>query len=74
MQYGVNKNTPLHPISTLPKPAPIITTYFFKKNFATASKMLVRKPEGKRPLGLSMRRWKDNIKVDLKEIGREGIH
>jgi len=26
---------------------------------------LVRKPEGKRPLGKIMRRWKDNIKMDL---------
>jgi hypothetical protein len=29
----------------------------------------VGKPEGKRPLGRSRRRWLDNIKIDLKEIG-----
>jgi hypothetical protein len=29
----------------------------------------VRKPEGKRPLGRSRRRWVDNIKMDLREIG-----
>ena len=34
---------------------------------------MVRKPEGKRPLVLRKSRWKDNIKIDLKEIGREGI-
>jgi hypothetical protein len=34
---------------------------------------VVRKPEEKRPLVLCKRRWKDNIKIDLKEIGREGI-
>jgi hypothetical protein len=28
----------------------------------------VRKPEGKRPLGRSRRRWEDNIKMDLKDI------
>ena len=28
------------------------------------------KPEGKRPLGRPRRRWEDNIKVDLHEIGR----
>jgi hypothetical protein len=30
---------------------------------------LVRKPEGKRPLGRPRRRWEDNIKMDLREIG-----
>ena len=33
-------------------------------------KVLVGKPEGKRPLGRSRRRWEDNIKVDLEEVGR----
>jgi hypothetical protein len=28
----------------------------------------VEKPEGKRPLGRSRRRWKDNIRMDLKEV------
>jgi hypothetical protein len=31
--------------------------------------ILVGKPEGKRPLGRPRRRWVDNIKVDLREIG-----
>jgi len=31
-------------------------------------KFLVRKPEGKRPLGRSRRRWEDNIKMDLPEV------
>ena len=29
----------------------------------------VGKPEGKRPLGRPRRRWKDNIKRDLREVG-----
>jgi hypothetical protein len=29
----------------------------------------VGKPEGKRPLGISSRRWEDNIKMDLQEVG-----
>ena len=33
-------------------------------------KVLVGKPEGKRPLGRSRRRWEDNIKMDLQEAGR----
>ena len=31
--------------------------------------ILVGKPEGKRPLGRSRCRWKDNIKMDLQEVG-----
>jgi hypothetical protein len=31
--------------------------------------VLVGKPEGKRPLGRPRRRWQDNIKMDLKEVG-----
>ena len=31
------------------------------------------KPEGKRRLGRSRRRWEDNIKVDLQEVGCEGM-
>jgi hypothetical protein len=32
-------------------------------------RMLVGKPEGKRPLGRPRRRWVDNFKTDLREIG-----
>ena len=32
--------------------------------------VLVGKPEGKRPLGRPRRRWEDNIKMDLEEVGR----
>jgi hypothetical protein len=32
-------------------------------------RMLVGKPEGKRPLGRPRHRWVDNIKIDLREIG-----
>ena len=31
-------------------------------------KVLVAKPEGKRPLGRPRRRWEDNIKMDLQEV------
>ena len=33
-------------------------------------KVLVGKPEGKNPLGRPRRRWEDNIKMDLQEVGR----
>jgi hypothetical protein len=32
-------------------------------------KVLVGKPEGKRPLGRPRRRWEDGIRMDLREIG-----
>jgi hypothetical protein len=32
-------------------------------------RVLVGKPDGKRPLGRPRRRWEDNIKVDLQEVG-----
>jgi hypothetical protein len=32
-------------------------------------RVLVAKPEGKRPLGWPSCRWEDNIKVDLQEVG-----
>jgi hypothetical protein len=35
-----------------------------------AHRVLVEKPERKMPLGTSRRRWKDNIKMDLKSVGR----
>jgi hypothetical protein len=32
-------------------------------------RVLVGKPEGKRPLGRPRRRWKDNIKMELQKVG-----
>ena len=32
-------------------------------------RVLVGKPEGKSPLGRPRRRWEDNIKIDLQEVG-----
>jgi hypothetical protein len=34
-----------------------------------AYRVLVGKPEGRRPLGRPRRRWEDNIKTDLREVG-----
>jgi hypothetical protein len=36
--------------------------------------VLVGRPEGKRPLGRPRSRWKDNIKMDLREIGINGVN
>ena len=35
-----------------------------------AYRVFVRQPEGRRPLERPRRRWKDNIKMDLQEVGR----
>ena len=36
-------------------------------------RVLAGKPEGKRPRGRPRRRWEDNIKMDLQEVGFEGM-
>jgi hypothetical protein len=40
---------------------------------SNAYRILVGKPEGKRPLGRPNRAWVDNIKLDLREIGWGGM-
>jgi hypothetical protein len=39
-----------------------------------AYRILVGKPEGKRSLGRARRRWVDNIKIGLREIGWDGVN
>jgi hypothetical protein len=38
----------------------------------TAERILLGKPEGKRPLGRPSHKWVDNIKMDLREVGWDG--
>jgi hypothetical protein len=38
-----------------------------------AYRILVKQPEGMRPLGRPRHRWEDNIKIDLREIGWDGM-
>jgi hypothetical protein len=40
---------------------------------SNAYRILVRKPQGKRPLGRPRCRWADSIKMDLREIGWGGV-
>jgi hypothetical protein len=40
----------------------------------SAYMVLVGRPEGKRPLGRSRRRWEDNIQMDLRETGIDGAN
>ena len=39
------------------------------EQFRNAYRLLVGKPESKRPLGRPRRRWEDDIKMDLREVG-----
>jgi hypothetical protein len=38
-----------------------------------AYRILVGRPEGRRPLVRPRRRWEDNIKMDLQEVGWKGV-
>jgi hypothetical protein len=38
-----------------------------------AYRILVGRPEGRRPLGRPRRRWEDNIKTDFQEVGWVGM-
>jgi hypothetical protein len=39
-----------------------------------AYRILVGRPEGRRPLGRPRRRWEDNIKMDLQDVGWVGMY
>jgi hypothetical protein len=43
------------------------------KEMRYAYKFFIGNPEGNRPLGRPRRRWEDNIKMDLKDIGFGGL-
>ena len=38
----------------------------------SVNRIFVGKPDGKRPVGMPRRRWRDNVEMDLKEIGKDG--
>jgi hypothetical protein len=47
-------------------------THYKQGGGSSAYNVLVRKPEGKRPLGKSRHRWEDNTGLDLTEISWKG--
>jgi len=53
---------------------PMISTAFCACDMWSVYRVLVGRTEGKRPLGRPRRRWEDNIKLDLREIGIDGVN
>jgi hypothetical protein len=53
---------------------PFSTSYRFLWEGRGVYRVLVGKSEGKKPLGRPRRRWEDNIKMDLREIGIDGAN
>ena len=61
------------PNLTVCQPVCVNTTSDNKTSSLYTTRVLVRKLEGKRPLGRPRRKWEDNIKMDLQEVGCEGM-
>jgi hypothetical protein len=53
--------------------SPFISWYSTEQHLRNVCKILVGKPEGKRPLGRHRHRCEDNIKMDIKDIGWEFV-
>jgi hypothetical protein len=51
----------------------VILLIFVRSLFPKCRFYVLGKPEGKRPLGRPRGRWVDNIKIDLREIGWDGV-
>ena len=50
-----------------------MSTFYIKNTAIYKNRVLVGKPDGKRPLERPRRRWEDNIKMDLEEVGCGGM-
>ena len=53
-------------------PSRLFSSFPNKVFLAGVHRVLVGKPEGKRPLGRHRHRWEDNIKMDVQEVGGGG--
>jgi PAS domain-containing protein len=73
-------NEELHNLHSLPNTVRMIKSrrmrwagHVARMGETNAYRTSVRKPEGKRPLGRPRCRWVDNIKMDIREIGWDGV-
>ena len=70
MSFLVGLRTYQHPGTvTVNDHVSLITIFKPRTISMTVYRVLVGKPEGKRPHGRSRRRWEENIKIDLQEAG-----
>jgi hypothetical protein len=67
--FGIHHHEKVTPSASCVSAANAVCRYIAIFNRKFISLILVGKPEGKRPLGRPRRRWEDNIKIDLREIG-----
>jgi hypothetical protein len=51
----------------------MLSSYRMSSRQKNAYRILVGTPEGNRPLGRPRRRWLDNIKMDIREVGWDGM-
>jgi hypothetical protein len=82
-EWGKLHNKELHDLYSSPSIIRIIKSRMMSwaghvarmgKKKKNAYRLLVGKPEGKRPLGRPRRRWVDNIRMDLGEVGWCDVH
>jgi hypothetical protein len=66
-------NEELHDLYSSPSIIRIIKSRGMRMAEHIGYKILVGKPEGKRPVGRPRRRWEDKIRIDLREIGWSGM-
>jgi hypothetical protein len=66
MGWGLDKGQRNWPFGTIKRLSYLKRTFIY---LFIVYRLLVGKPEGKRPLGRPKRRWIDNIKMDLLQIG-----
>jgi hypothetical protein len=62
-------NEELSDLYSLPNIVRVVKSRRMRWAGHVAYRVLVGKPEGKRPLGRPRRRWEDNINMDLQEVG-----
>jgi hypothetical protein len=64
----------LHSLYSSPNIVRVIKSKRMRWAGHMAHRILVGRPEGKRSLGRPRRRWEDNIKLDLRETGIDGVN
>jgi hypothetical protein len=67
-------NEELHNFYASPNIIKVIKSRRMRWQMRNTYNILVGKPEGERPLRRPRHRWEDNIRMDLRELGWEGVY